>query len=240
MSYLLEFVCVILLVLAFESSQTNGISRPTVGVIRWDAWNLVNGQYDPISFYSHRALAPEKFHCRLPFFADVLSPTNTSYNGDLQSVMDQEILYARHAGIDYWAFDTYCAYGPNCSTNSSYCMQYDQQLSNEYCPLNPAYGLRRYLSSQYNFLLNFTLLLLGSSPCDPAVQAGYIELMVHPQFQTVLGGRPLLYLFEFFQEQADLCGGGWAGSREVFNKFRQMAINRGKLVCWENDTRRIP
>jgi len=119
MSYSFEFFCVTLLVLAFASSQTNGKPRPTVGVIRWDAWNLVDGQYDPISFYSHRCLSPEKFHYRLPFFAAVLSPTNTSYNGDLQSVMDQEILYAKHAGIDYWAFDTYCAYGPNCSTTQA-------------------------------------------------------------------------------------------------------------------------
>jgi hypothetical protein len=77
--------------------------------------------------------------------------------------------------------------------------------------------------------MKFTLLLLGSSPCDPAVQQGYLELMVHPQFLTVLEGRPLLYLFQFDDAEADLCGGGWAGSKEVFNKFRQMAINRGKL-----------
>ncbi len=228
MSYSLEFFCVILIVLAFASLQTNGKPHPTVGVIRWDAWNLVDGQYDPISFYSHRCLSPEKFHYRLPFFATVLSPTNTSYNGDLQSVMDQEILYAKHAGIDYWAFDTYCAYGPNCSTNSSFCTEY-MGISNQYCPLDPAYGLHRYLSSQYNSLVNFTLILLGSIPCDPAVQEGYLELMVHPQFQTVLGGRPLLYLFQFDNAEANICGGGWSGSGQVFNKFRQMAMNRGEL-----------
>ncbi len=228
MSYSFKFFCVILLVLAFASSQINGKPHPTVGVIRWDAWNLVNGQYDPISFYSHRCLSPEKFHYRLPFFATVLSPTNTSYNGDLQSVMDQEILYAKHAGIDYWAFDTYCAYGPNCSTNSSFCAEY-MHISNQYCPLDPAYGLHRYLSSQYNSLVNFTLVLLGSIPCDPAVQEGYLELMVHPQFQTVLGGRPLLYLFQFDDAEANTCGNGWSGSGEVFNKFRQRAMNRGEL-----------
>ncbi|CAF0824401.1 unnamed protein product [Rotaria sordida] len=35
--------------------------------------------------------------------------------------------------------------------------------------------------------------------------------MVHPQFQTVLGGRPLLYLFQFDDAEANLCGGGWSG-----------------------------
>ena len=142
--------------------------------------------------------------------------------------MDQEILYAKHAGLDYWAFDTYCTYGPNCSTNSTYCLEY-LKIAPHYCPRNPAYGLQQYLSSQYNSLIKFTLLLLGSSPCDPAVQEGYLELMVHTQFQTVLGGRPLLYLFQFTEAEANLCGGGWSGSKQVFDKFRQVAINRGKL-----------
>ncbi len=229
MVYFFELPCMTLFVLVFVASQTSQKTHPTIGVIRWDAWNLFDGQYDPISFYSHRCLSSEKFHYRLPFFARVLSPTNTSYNGDLQSVMDQEILYAKHAGLDYWAFDTYCTYGPNCTTNSTYCAEY-LKIAPHYCPRNPAYGLHQYLSSQYNSLMNFTLLLLGSSPCDLAVQEGYLQLMVHPQFQTVLGGRPLLYLFQFDDAEANLCGGGWSGSRVVFNRFRQMVINRGKII----------
>jgi len=112
--------------------------------------------------------------------------------------------------------------------NSSFCAEY-MSISNQYCPLNPAYGVYRYLSSQYNSLVNFTLVLLGSIPCDPAVQEGYLELMVRPQFQTVLGGRPLLYLFQFDDREANTCGNGWPGSRDVFNKFRQMVMNRGEL-----------
>ncbi|CAF1389913.1 unnamed protein product [Adineta ricciae] len=226
MARFFQFFCLILFVLIFATSSANKKAHPSVGVIRWDAWNLFDGQYDPISFYSHRCLSPEKFHYRLPFFATVLSPTNTSYNEDMQSIMDQEILYAKHAGIDYWAFDTYCAYRPNCTTNTTFCAEY-LQIAPHYCPRNPAYGLHQYLSSQYNSLINFTLLLLGSSPCDPTFQASYLELMVLPQFQTVFGGRPLLYLFQFTEVEAKLCGAGWSGSRDVFNRFRQMAINRG-------------
>ncbi|CAF1286244.1 unnamed protein product, partial [Didymodactylos carnosus] len=209
------------------SSQVSQKHRPTVGVIRWDAWNLFNGDYDPISFYLHRALSPEIFHYRLPFYATINSPTNISFNGDLQDVMDQELVYAAHAGLDYWAFDTYCTFGPNCTTNSSFCSQYYQQTSNIYCPRNPAYGLNQYLSSKYNSLMKFTLLLLGSPPCDPTFQERYLDLMQHPQFQTVLEGRPLLYLFQFSDAEANACGGGWSGSGEVFHKFRQLAINRG-------------
>jgi len=109
--------------------------------------------------------------------------------------MDQEILYAKHAGIDYWAFDTYCTFGPNCSTNNTFCKQYYQQTSHQYCPSNPDYGLNLYLSSSYKSLLNFTLILLGSSPCDMSFQQHYIDLMKHPQFQNVKVGRPLFYVY---------------------------------------------
>lgn len=212
------------LVIAIGTAQ----ARPSVGVIRWDAWDQFNGQYDPISYYLHRALTPEEFHYRLPFYASVLSPTNISFNGDQQSIMDQEILYAHHAGIDYWAFDTYCTFGENCTTNNTYCQQYYQETSHLYCPRNPAYGLNLYLSSSYRSLINFTMVLLGSSPCDVSFQEEYIELMKHKEFQTVKGGRPLLYLFQFDDAEAKKCGGSWNGSGEVFNKFRELVMNQGE------------
>ena len=222
--------CWSVLLLFFVIAEVDGIGRPSLGVIRWDAWNVFNGQYDPIAYYLHRALTPEHFHHRIPFYGTVFSPTNISFNGDLQNVMDQEILYANHAGIDYWAFDTYCTFGPNCSTNNTYCTQYYQQTSNLYCPRNPAYGLDLYLNSPYKFLMNFTLVLLGSSPCDVTFQEQYIQLMKRPQFQTVMGGRPLLYLFQFSDAEADICGGGWSGSGKVFDKFRQTVIAAGELT----------
>ena len=154
------------LLLCLFLCSTTILSRPTIGVIRWDAWNRFQGDYDPISFYLHRALTPEHYHHRLPFYVNVLSPTNISFNGDEQTVMDEEILFAKYAGIDYWAFDTYCTFGANCSTNNTFCTQYYQQTSNDYCPRNPAYGLDLFLSSSYRSLMNFTLILLGSSPCD--------------------------------------------------------------------------
>ena len=218
-------VCVILFIWIF--SDVHCQQRPSIGVIRWDAWNLYNGQYDEITYYVHRELSPEQFQYRLPFYSSVISPTNVSFNANLQGIMDQEILYARHAGIDYWAFDTYCTFGANCSTNNSYCQQYYKQTSNLYCPRDPAYGLKLYLTSPYRYLMNFTMVLLGSSPCDVSFQEEYIELMRSPQFQTVQGGRPLLYLFQFDDAEAQKCGGGWAGSGEVFQKFRQSVLTRG-------------
>jgi len=45
--------------------EINEINRPTVGVIRWDAWNTINGQYDVISNRSHMWFNPERYHYRL-------------------------------------------------------------------------------------------------------------------------------------------------------------------------------
>jgi hypothetical protein len=51
--------------------------------------------------------------------------------------------------------------------------------------------------------------------------------MTHPQFQTVLGGRPLLYLFPFGNKQAQFYGNDWEGTKQVFDNFRQKVIRRG-------------
>jgi hypothetical protein len=215
-------VLVCLLLVALPLYQ----SRPTVGVIRWDAWNLVNGNYDAITYWVHKVMNPEAWHFRLPFYAQVLSPTNVSFNGDIQSLMDTEITYAKHAGLDYWAFDTYCTYGPNCQTNNSYCQQYYKQTSYTYCPQAPAYGLDLYLKSPYRNQINFTLLLLGSPACDPSKASYYVSMMKEKGYHTVLNGRPLVYLFQFDNQEADACG-GWATSKQAFNNIRTLAQKAG-------------
>ncbi|CAF0747754.1 unnamed protein product [Adineta ricciae] len=207
------------------------VNRPTVGVIRWDAWNMINGQYDYISNRSRNWFIPQQYHYRLPFFAQILSENNITLNEDTQEVMDQEILYAKLAGFDYWAFDTYCAYSSNCTSNSSFCNEYIHDIAPDYCVYNPAYGLNRYLSSQYVSFINFTLLLLGSTICDSDLQDYYIDLMARPQYQTVLDGRPLVYLFQFSDKQAQFCGGNWTGSKQVVDGFRQRCTQRG-IFCY--------
>lgn len=229
MSSSFVYVDVVILLLICMLTALDAKQRPSVGVIRWDAYNQINGQYDEVSYYTHRELSPEEFHYRIPFYVSVVSSNNISFNADQQSIMDQEILYAKYAGIDYWAFDTYCTFRPTCATNNSYCQQYYKQTSHLYCPQNPSYGLNLFLSSSYKSLLNFTLILLGSSPCDIHFQQQYIDLMKHPQFQTVKEGRPLLYLFQFGNAEAEKCSGGWTGSGQVFQSFRQLVISQGLL-----------
>jgi len=210
------------------ASASLALSRPTVGVIRWDAWNQPNGHYDAVSYCAQIALAPDRYHYRAPFYTTT-TPNNVSFDADTQDIMDAEILYAAHAGIDYWIVDTYCQYGPNCTTDSAYCAQYAQpgSTSDGYCPEQPNYGLERYLASPYVDRLNFTLMLLGAPACDPAMQKQYIAHLSSRHYQTVLGGRPLVYMFQFADGEAMACGGGWNGSRAVFDAFRQQVMSTG-------------
>ncbi len=186
----------------------------SVGTIKWDAWNVLPStqDYDEVSSYVHSTMSPSHWNYRLPFYGKVLSETNVSFNEDLQSVIDEEILYASHAGINYFAFDFYCQFGPNCATQSKYCQRYATINSPQYCPQNPTYGLDLYLKSSHLDLLNFSLVLLGSTVCDPRNIASYLYYMTHASFQKVLGNRPLVYLFQFDSGEADFCG-GWGARR---------------------------
>ena len=59
---------------------------PSVGVIRWDAWNGRSG--DVISGNASRVLSPAKFHWRLPWYANVTGTNNVSIDGDQQWIVD--------------------------------------------------------------------------------------------------------------------------------------------------------
>ncbi|MHB8969740.1 MAG: hypothetical protein ACYC4N_04720, partial [Pirellulaceae bacterium] len=85
------------------SQEPASPERPIVGAIRWDAWY---GQGTPVSEVE-KTLGPKKYHFRLPFFAQVISPSEVSINGDQLAVMELEISYAADAGLDYWAFVDY-------------------------------------------------------------------------------------------------------------------------------------
>ncbi|WP_075086882.1 hypothetical protein [Verrucomicrobium spinosum] len=88
-----------------------------------------------------------------------------------QEIMDTEIGYAIHAGIDYWAFDWY--------------------------PPGSGMELARnfYLTSAKRQGLKWCV-VLGTNPFDmnrdaPWLAAGFAK----PEYQKVLDGRPLVYLF---------------------------------------------
>jgi len=169
-------------------------SRPSVGAIRWDAWS--GGR---VTEEVQRTLGPAKYHDRLPWFAEVKGDNQVRIDGSQRGIMDREINFAADAGLDYWAFLLY----PESDAMSL--------------------ALQQYLKSPQRQRLNFCVILHNSfgvpEAAWPRERARLISLLKEPGYQTVLGGRPLV--FEF---QARL---GGKFPRQRFADFRQAAREAG-------------
>lgn len=177
--------------------------RPIVGAIRWDAWHGDKGEPGKAV---ERALGPKRWHHRLPFFGKAVSDTQVEIRGYSQDIVDKEIEYAHHAGLDYWAFVTY---------------EPDSSMSE---------ALRYYLSSKRKQDINFCLV---TSPNNWGSRQEYREkmkrilaLMSEPTYQKVLGDRPLLYV-GFISENWIKAWGGFEGGRQMFADFRAAALLAG-------------
>jgi hypothetical protein len=168
--------------------------RPSVGAIRWDAWT--GGR---VTDQVERTLAPEQYHLRLPWFAEVRSDGTVRIDGGRQEVMDQEIAYAAEAGLDYWAFLLY----PDADTMST--------------------SLRHYLASTERHRIGFCLILHNSIKVPDSVwpheRERALALLREPGYHSVAAGRPLVYLFSVNLDDPKLAG--------RVAEFRQMASEQG-------------
>ncbi|MGD0089534.1 MAG: glycoside hydrolase family 99-like domain-containing protein [Planctomycetota bacterium] len=156
-------------VVSLAAAEDKQALRPIIGAIRWDAWY---GQGGPVAEVE-RSLGPKKFHYRLPFFATVKSDSQVNINGDSQEVVAQEIAYASDAGLNYWAFVDYWD---------------DARLS---------IALKRYLAAVNKKGLRYCLIEEGGR-IDGHGTPGWPRLVEHfrdPSYQTVIDGRPLLFVF---------------------------------------------
>lgn len=143
---------------------------PTVGAIRWDAWT--GGD---ITKQVERTLGPEKYHDRLPWFAEVIDDKTVKIDGSRQAIMDGDINFAVAAGLNYWAFLLYEE--PN--------------------PMSVA--LKQYLQSKQRNRIRFCIILHNTltarSEQWPKERDRAVALLEDPGYQTVLNGRPLVYAF---------------------------------------------
>ena len=164
---LLATLC--LLPLALLSAE-----RPSVGAIRWDAWSggAVTAQVE-------QTLSPEKHRFRLPWFAKVDASGHARIDASADGVMEQEIAYAKDAGLSYWAFLTY----PEADAMSS--------------------ALARYLRSPKRADLGFCLILHQTLSVPAARWPGErdrtLRLLQEPGYQKV-AGRPLVFAFDLKTE----------------------------------------
>ncbi len=156
--------------IAIPPSGPRDPSLPLVGAIRWDAWT---GGW--VTEEMQKTLGPEKYHHRLPWFAEVKGDGTVKIDGGKQSIMDTEIAMATSAGLDYWAFLLY----PENDVMSA--------------------SLGKYLKSPRREDIGFCTILHNALRVSkaqwPGEKARFIKLLREPGYITVLDGRPLVYEF---------------------------------------------
>lgn len=150
--------------------------KTLVGTIRWDGWC---GDRHPVGLELERAMGPAKYHFRLPFYATVRGKEQVETRCVTQEIMDREIAFAEEAGIDYWAFDWY--------------------------PPGTGLALARelYLTSECRDAVRWCV-ILATNPFSDADRAWLIEQFKTPNYQCVLGDRPLVYVFDAKQTYSAL------------------------------------
>jgi len=212
-----SFIC--LTVLAFISISCVGNladARPVVGAIRWDDWHDKEGYSDGNHYWQY--LEPEQWHYRHPFFAK-LDICKLTIRCDTQEAADKEIAYAKEAGLDYWAYGYYF---PGSWPGAD---RYN-------------YALYKYLSSEYKNDVNFCLRLAGTSVGDANDWYNWmiptlVDFFNEPTYQTVAGGRPLVYMFT--PEEFIPLFGSSAAAKQALDDLRTAATNAGcgspYIVC---------
>lgn len=161
------------------SSAASAEQRPLVGAIYWGMWDSY-GFGAPAQ--TEVTLSPQQYRYRIPFFGRESTERVVSYyappgvtrytattslriNADKQWIIDQEIKYAVNAGIDYFAYVYYGKYH---------------------------YSHRLYKNSTVPEKEKLKLAWI-IAPLNHDDLADVVEDMGKAHYQTVMGGRPLLY-----------------------------------------------
>jgi hypothetical protein len=168
---LISSVIVLFIAISYSATPGKKISgtKVLVGAIRWDAWigDTKNGIHTGLQV--ERSLSPHKFHYRAPFFSKEIGTDSIQCREVTQDVMDQDISYANYAGINYWAFVYY--------KNGSG-MEIARNL---------------YLNSKVKKGLKWCLII--GNALDSNEQIWLINQFKDPNYQKVVNGQPLLYIY---------------------------------------------
>ncbi len=156
------------------AAQASNPRASTLGVIRWDGQV---GDLSPVGLEEERILGPAKWSDRLPFYATKPTADTATLRCTTQGIMDQEIAYAKEAGIGYWAF---CWYG-NSETDHCRNMNIPRNL---------------YLSSSHKNDVNWCAILF-THPLVLSEEDWFVARMGEANYQKVLGNRPLIYCFNY-------------------------------------------
>lgn len=204
------------------SCRSREPDRVTIGAIRWDAWHAPAADEEhgatggPVKAME-ASLNPKQYRHRAPFFARVDAGGALRIDGYTQQIVDREIAYAKAGGIDYWAF-----------------LLYDEGNV-------MSQGLSLYLRSSKRKDVHFCAIAspgtFGAEANWPSGIGRIVRLMREPGYQTVCGGRPLLYVFRAGDKWIQAWGGP-AGARKLFDGLRSAVRATGLgdpyLVVMEN------
>jgi hypothetical protein len=146
--------------------------NPIVGAIRWDGWvgnlNTDGVGATTVGLQVERSLGPNKYHFRLPFFGVEVGADTVQARELTSTVMNQDIAYAKNAGIGYWAF----VYYPDNSGLDTARKLYD--------------GSAHKNDVKYCYILG-----ASAQPSFTWLVSKFSEA----NYQKVLNNRPLLYIF---------------------------------------------
>ena len=140
-----------------------------IGAIRWDAWYAEPRGEESVIAQVERSLSPAEFHFRAPFFARVTDEGGIIIDAYTQEIFDREMQYAMQAGLDYFAYVWYAA------------------------PMNKARLFHQ--ASRYKNDIKLCSIFEERALGDETVRAEVRSLIADGLWQTVQGGRPLMYYF---------------------------------------------
>jgi hypothetical protein len=178
------------------------------GAIRWDAWhtpamNKENNEQGGAVKAVERSLSPKRYHFRVPFFGKIISDSVIKIDGYNQTILDQEIEFAKQGGLDYWAF-----------------LLYDPQSS-------MSQGLSLYLSSKKRDDINFCAIASPDNFCDDIGSGNgnsrLLKLIKEQGYQKVMNNRPIIYIFRPEDEWIEKVG-GTQKARQLIDSFRMKSI----------------
>lgn len=199
-------VCrLVALSLLFVFGPSVAVDCVSVGAIRWDAWH--GRKEGAVGEVVEKTLSSPGFRSRSPFCSIDTGDGFLDINCSTPAAMEQEILYARSSGLSYWAFLKY----PD-----------DNPMS---------LSLKRYLASENQNIINFSLVLTPKSIFDSKYEHGINVVALgnfaaRPNFQRVLGGRPIFFFLPeggFLEQEGNI-----ALTNGAFKYFRKYLLKSGQ------------
>lgn len=182
-----------------------------VGAIRWDAW-YGTGTTANSTLYAQQNLDYPQWQFRAPSCAQQISPYQLNFAPcDVQSAFDAEITAAHNAGLNYWAYTWYGA--PLAAGNlfqNGWLLHQSSSIKNE-----------------MNWCMTWQISDLGGATVFASAFSTLVAYMQQSNYQTVLSGRPLLYIFVDQNPPSGSGWGSWSAFQTSLNAFRTACTTAG-------------